>query len=192
MTEAEILNRLQPGSWVGKVERRALEGMLAQIRSRSPGAAAVQPQYLEPPAPSQPSGEHYDHIAISGSPAFTRATRKALDLLRQTPSWAWAKHLRGIRESPKDDGSIAGYVSGGVFTVMRNAWSAGSKIYASLIVHEGTHAARGHAIGIEEEKIAYRNQVQALRELGASWWTISTYQGHADNPTHNFDYKVPQ
>lgn len=181
MTEAEILQRLKPGSWVSKPERKALEAMLAQMRVNQ----QARPQVQVPVAAS--SGD----IDVSGSPAFVKATRRAIDALKETPSWFWARHLRSIRESPNDDGSIAGYVSGGIFTVMRNAWNAGTKEYASFFVHEGTHAARGHAIGIEEEKIAYANQVQALKEMGASWWTIRRYEKHAANPTHNFSY-APQ
>ncbi len=97
-------------------------------------------------------------------------------------------HLRGIRESPKNDDSIAGFVSGGVFTVMRRTWRANAKLYAGTIAHEGVHASRGHATGIEEERIAYGHHVQALRELGASWWHISYYQGLANNPPRNNTY----
>lgn len=185
MTEAEILHRLRPESWIGKPERKALERMLAQMQVSPPGARPQQHRPISAPAPPPASGARFEHISLQGSPAFISATKTALALLRKVQSWKWATYVKAARESPKNTDTVGGYISGGVFTVMKNKWNGSAILYAATFAHEGVHVSRGYAYGTEEERIAIKHQIQALKEMGASWSTISSYEKRAQNPTHH-------
>lgn len=181
-------------SWVGRSRRKWLEKELARIQGTTAGANI--PIRVEPPtqqarsaAPMMPG----DQIVIEGSPAFIAATEEALRRLQGTPSWALAAKLRGIRQVDPStlNGEVGGYLQDGIFHV-GDVWRADTKQYASGIAHEGAHAANPRASGTEGEKIAFKAQVQALKELGASSYLIGHYQQQADNPTHHLNWTGPR
>lgn len=189
-------------SWVGRSRRKWLEAELAKvqgasvgasipIRSEPPAQAVGQPtQQPRTAAPMAPSTE----IVIEGSPAFIAATEAALRSLQGTPSWVLASKLRGIRqiEQSKLGGEVGGYLQDGIFHAGDSVWRSDVKQYASGIVHEGAHAANPRVSGTEGEKMAFKAQVQSLKELGASGGIIAHYQRQADNPTHHLNWRGPR
>ena len=197
MTEAEILQRLKPGSWIGKPERQALEKMLAQTRAASPvrsnGECIAYAQNASPEATQRSEvdrGEVYGHISIIGSSAFVRASRAALDELRKTASWRWVSHLRCLRQEEdtiSTHKNIAGYCDRGskTFVVYPLAWSRRAKDYAALILHEAAHAAHEPTGDTtEDERIAMRIENQGRREMGF-WFTFQP----ENNPTHHIQWE---
>lgn len=183
MTEAEILHRLRPGSWVSKPERKALEAMLSQVR-RVPSASPVVTY-----APSQ--NHTSDGPAVEGSANFSRACEAALNELRAIPSWKWARYLRVIRESEDNissSGGIAGYYdrSSGAFMAFPASWKGRRpKDFAATILHEMGHAAHpptGDAA--EDERIAMRIENQGRREMGFMF----TFAPE-NNPTHHIQWE---
>lgn len=177
-------------SWVGRGRRKWLEKELARIqgapKADAPQAVADTPQPRSA-APAMPG----DQIVIEGKPAFIRATEEALRLLQGTPSWVLAAKLRGIRQVSAahiGNSEVGGYLKDGIFHC-GDVWRADAKQYASCIAHEGAHAANPRAGGTEGEKIAFKAQAQALRELGASAYLIDHYEQNARNPTHHLGWK---
>lgn len=183
-------------SWVGRGRRKWLEAELAKVQGASAGASI--PIRSEPPAqqprtaaPVMPG----DQIVIEGSPEFIAATEAALKSLQGTPSWVLASKLRGIRQISNDkigNSEVGGYLQGGIFHVGDAPWRNGVQRYASDIVHEGAHAANPSVSGTEGERLAFKAQAQALKELGASGSIIAHYQQQAENPTHHLNWKGPR
>lgn len=176
-------------SWIMRSRRKWLEAELARItasKQASPTSQETPPHARR--AATQPSS---DTIAIDGSPEFIAATEAALRALQGTPSWILATHLRGIKQiSSADIGNdkVGGFVRDGVFFCGDSWWRADTKHYASGIAHEGAHAARPDVTGTEAERMAFRAQVQALRELGAPSRLIEHYEAEARNPTHHLGW----
>lgn len=182
-TEEALIRAELSRSWMMRSERRRLEKRLAEIEGAQPAeVAAPQPQ-----STAEASGP-----GIEGNAAFIRATKKALGLLKATPSWNLGQQLRGIRQTSGLPPSIGGYVKDGVFHAGEGSWNADAKLYASIIAHEGAHVAGGHTVtSTENEQAAFRAQAQALRELGAHWTTVAAYDRMAENPTHHIGWTGP-
>lgn len=185
-------------SWVGRSRRKWLEAELAKITASGPQVARqAPPQQViasTPASHSAPARANDGQIFIEGTPQFRAATEEALRLLQGTPSWVLVSKLRGIRQvSAAHIGSdeIGGYVENGIFHCGDGPWRASSKQYASCIAHEGAHAANPTISGTAAEKIAFKAQAQALRELGASQRLIDHYEAEAANPTHHLRWKGP-
>lgn len=182
-------------SWIMRSRRKWLEKELARVTAQAPVRIEVdRPQVAEAPqqaaAEQAPSG---GSIAIEGSPEFVRATEAALRKLQGTPSWVLATKLQAIKQvDPRTlSGQVGGYLQDGIFHV-GDVWRADTKQYASGIAHEGAHAANPHASGTEGERIAFRAQVKALKELGASSFLINHYEEQARNPTHHLGWTGPR
>jgi len=188
--EESIRAELASG-WIMKSRRKWLEKELAKITAGNVQPATdMQPKHAPTAAPQSAGGG----IFIDGSPEFRAATRAALDKLKGTPSWALAAQLKGIRQVSKEDignREVGGYLSDGVFHCGPGWWQSDVTRYASGIAHEGAHAARPDIKGTEGERMAFKAQAQALREMGASSSLIDRYEREAANPTHHLNWRGP-
>lgn len=187
-SEEDLVRELSR-SWLSKSDRKWMERELAKIRA---AGSPQRPQQSERPAEARAGAE--GQIFIDGSPEFVAATEKALTLLQGTPSWVLAARLRGIKQvSSADIGNseVGGYLSDGVFHCGDEFWRNSAVHYASGIAHEGAHAARPDVIGTEGERMAFKAQAQALRELGAPAHLVNKYERDAANPTHHLNWKGP-
>lgn len=183
-------------SWLAKSDRRWMERELAKIRASGASIpAADQPKHAPTAGHTAAPKAGEARIAIEGSPEFIRATEKALAALQGTPSWVLATHLKGIRQVSDDvigNSAIGGYLKDGIFHVGNSSWQNNSTRYASDIAHEGAHAANPQTFGTEGERIAFKAQAQALRELGAPASVVSHYEAEACNPTHHLGWAGPK
>jgi hypothetical protein len=171
MTEAEILQRMN--GWTGSVERRALERMLAYVRT----GQSSSPVYAQSMPVQRASVQSSGSPRISGSDRFTYWTQKAMECARGTSYFSYVQAISLIQESDDYNTFVAGWcdIPSKVVTVCPRMWKHQStKRYAVFLIHEGAHAVHGAdeptAVGIEN---------QARRELGF-WFMESETSNHND------------
>lgn len=208
MTEAEILNRLRPGAFITKSDRKVLEKMLAGMRpagtasSRQAGIQVnIVPLSAEGAAltalraaagprssivPRAVEGDEQERPRLYGGPAFIRASMASLDVLKGINSWKWVAHLTALRaaQDTVSGGRVFGYcdLAEKSFVVFPLGWGQSKKEYASTILHEAAHAAHAPTGDpAEDERIALRIENQGRREMGLR-------PLNAENPTHHLQW----
>lgn len=126
-------------------------------------------------------GEAYANFMIDGPPDFTRATKRALDMLRRTSGWPWMAHVTRIGTC--DTGGLGGGWC--VYTEIEfteASWRGDAREYAAAIAHEAVHASGVDGSGAGERQCLVV-QAQVLRELGADRSSIERIERMAANPT---------
>lgn len=182
-------------SWLPRSRRKWLENELAKITAAGSPRVEIRPDSVGPQKPIEAPRSTEGQIVIDGSPEFIAATEAALRKLQGTPSWVLASKLRGIKQvddSHIGNSEVGGYLSDGIFHVGQSFWRAGPVQYASGIAHEGAHAARPDVSGTEGERMAFKAQAQALREMGAPSGLVNRYEREAANPTHHLNWNGPR
>jgi len=181
-------------TWIMKSRRKWLEKELAKISAAGSPRIEIRPDLAAPQRAAEAPRSAEGQIAIDGSPEFIAATEAALRKLQGTPSWVLATKLKGIRQANEGEltGEVSGYLSDGIFHAGQSIWRSSAVEYASGIAHEGAHATRPDLTGTEAEKMAFKAQVKALREMGAPQRIISHYERNAANPTHHLDWTGPR
>jgi hypothetical protein len=170
VTEAEILQRMN--GWTGSVERRALERMLASVRTGQSSSPVYAPSMPVQHAAVQSSGSP----RISGSDSFTHWTRAAIDCAKGTSCFNYIQAISLIQENHDNNGIVAGWcdLSTKTVSVCPRTWRASTKRYAVFLIHEGAHAVHG-----TDELTAVRIENKARSELGF-WSMASETSNHND------------
>jgi hypothetical protein len=191
-----LAHLLRPGAWIGRSDREEAERRYRRPAPAEPCAVTTTPA-VEPvelaeahaaPAASA-SGETFEHITMDGTdPGFFSKTREALELLREAPSWELMKHIRTIRQTEETSENSSGYVSGDTIVARRTMWDTDPYELAGSYAHEGSHASRGAEYSTEEERLAFGDEAQALKEIGAPSHLIAAARAHQRNPTHHIAF----
>jgi hypothetical protein len=137
-------------------------------------------------------------ISVRGSAEFIAATRKAMELLKGAGCLGEApRYLARIQEAP-----ISGVcVYEQVFYVAEPSWRSAPTWYASSIVHEVCHSRMHQEAlaarevgqpetpwwGADAERACMRDQIDALRRMGAEPYMVHQVESSMTNPTHQGD-----
>ena len=135
--------------------------LCANAAQQEPTAPAPGNGYLKPGV-----GEPYEHFWIDGPPAFNRATKTALGLLRGTPGWPWLRYVTRIGASEAFAGAAGGWSVYTEIEFPQSTWrDLDARQYAGSIAHESVHASGVDGSGDGEAKCR-AVEAQVLRALG--------------------------
>jgi hypothetical protein len=146
--------------YLGIICLAGLVGVASFYRSGGDYKRSVNPCPQERNIGQYGPAARYDGILITGSPEFVSRTITALNRLRGTKSYHFARWLRHIDERELSPNVLA-QVSRRYAEVAPRTARLSCTIYAGIIVHEGAHVVYGSGHGP-----VYAAQSRALQEMG--------------------------